>query len=779
MYKFQSKLCTVGRGLLAAAETLNFSMGESHSNPYSSSSQQLGGMGGLGGGDGQDHDSQLPRRVGSHLSNTMKLFASLGLSPTDLDVLAQVPEENISMETLPHLIMQLNRKVESSRHLAGDLPSHSPDTSYRGGRDDWGDMQGGRLDRSSGQSQSRASQSDFGYGSMQDVSTRSYDMLDYGGGGGGSSSRERQYSELSTDHYRGLGMASSSTSDGLFMQRRMGTPSQGKIQDFLGVMPHMFPHVCSLCDFDVHSAMVSSYSTCLLYPDWDPQMPSRWAGFLSLYAKGRSDGLQGAAPSGRLRQRKGMISNRGMTSKVQSCSVPPKIRSRVVVVKYDCKPVISTQFALADPFGTICKRIVLNNKALLELQTHEEAVALVNFYQKMPAILHGKEVQFYLSNEPLVIEKSDRPERASRNIKGANSQVVGFFVKRGQGRQDRDEVSLKSSSSSSTAKTLSSSQRSTSSIDRESSTEKAEEPKPEDVLAEGSGDEGEDVVEAAKEASQICNGEPAMNRSLDPEASVESEDSAAEPAEDRTHEAKSMEMPEEADLEQEVQSEKPAEPEADQEQEDFTEELKSGLRVVNVVGFKRSYGYLDEILALAKPFGKVVQHLVLDVRPEVELSSEQDAKTMVQFYSGNVIPSVHGETVKMYHSWTYPAIQVRNITHLSFEILTLAESSILDIFHTLKHQGEDAKKFAEACKENPPKFQGKRLVVYVSRKYKQLKHGYRPPSSEPEEKWTLKRERSEEEVKAQINIDRQVLSQRLHSFYPSQILTPSFFSNSN
>lgn len=45
--------------------------------------------------------------------------------------------------------------------------------------------------------------------------------------------------------------------------------------------------------------------------------------------------------------------------------------------------------------------------------------------------------------------------------------------------------------------------------------------------------------------------------------------------------------------------------------------LLQGLRVVNVVGFKRSYGYLDEILTLAKPFGKVVRHLVLHSRPEV------------------------------------------------------------------------------------------------------------------------------------------------------------------
>lgn len=38
-------------------------------------------------------------------------------------------------------------------------------------------------------------------------------------------------------------------------------------------------------------------------------------------------------------------------------------------------------------------------------------------------------------------------------------------------------------------------------------------------------------------------------------------------------------------------------------------------------------------------------------------------------------------------------------------------------------KGEDAEKMAVAYKENQPKFEGKRLLVYVSRKYKQLKHG--------------------------------------------------------
>lgn len=186
---------------------------------------------------------------------------------------------------------------------------------------------------------------------------------------------------------------------------------------------------------------------------------------------------------------------------------------------------------------------------------------------------------------------------------------------------------------------------------------------------------------------------------------------------------------------------------------------------MNVVGFKRGYGYLDEVLALAKPFGKVVRHLVLDVRPEafLELSNEQEARAMASFYSGNVMPSVCGKTVKVYHSQSYPTIQsgrvlyIRNVPPFKGSdslILKIAEpfGKIKRYFlHRLRNEcfiemerWEDAEKMAEAYKENRPKFEGKRLIVYMSRKYKHLKHGHRPPSPEPEDKRPLKRERSGE-----------------------------------
>lgn len=43
----------------------------------------------------------------------------------------------------------------------------------------------------------------------------------------------------------------------------------------------------------------------------------------------------------------------------------------------------------------------------------------------------------------------------------------------------------------------------------------------------------------------------------------------------------------------------------------------------------------------------------------LQLSNEKEARAMASFYNGNVMPSVCGKQVKIYHSQTYPTIQVR------------------------------------------------------------------------------------------------------------------------
>uniref|UniRef100_A0A4W5PIM5 Matrin 3-like 1.1 n=1 Tax=Hucho hucho TaxID=62062 RepID=A0A4W5PIM5_9TELE len=989
----------VGRGLLAAAETLNFSMNEQRSDSlhHGSTSRQLHSMSsGMGGGEG-DCDPQLSRGGGgSHIGNSMKLFASLGLSPADLDVLAQIPEDNISVETLPQLIMQLkNRKVDSDRRMAcnsrGDLSGLSSEPSYRASRDDWDDMRVGKLGGSMGQASAHAQQGDLGYSSIQDTSAGRFE-LDYGHGSGGRD--PGWYSDLSHDRYSGMGMGPPSAADSVFMTRRMGSPSQGKVQDFLGVIPHMFPHVCSLCDFDVHSTMEWNQHTdglrhtenqrllLQMYPEWDPHMAtSRGGGSHLLETSNQSVGLLGPIPmagrqqagGGRVRSGWGNGGSNVGSGKVHQPYVAPKqIRGNVVVAKYDRNPQSNKAlFALVEPFGTLCEHMVLKNKAFLEMETHREARDVVNYYHRNPAVLNGNQITFYVSKELMVIEKDSRTERINREAKQVNdpsaaSRVVFFsnlprenekkeelltiarrfgtvekhlflndesFVQMEsaedaemlvkyyrlnpltmQGKTVRLNICTKyktlnvsnrsnklmddkrrRSSSSTGPKDKGSSSRSAKSSSSSSSKaeeDKKEPPKGEDCGAEseGSGGEGSeregdgsgkegvgsgDEVAGMMEGDEAedCKGEgdqgshndgPSEDKAEavteDPDAANTSLESQKEkePAPDSddvpstgkvlsssdvTEKAEGAEVEEgtvpglEEKAEGETESEQmeteattdepetedkddmpSAEPAtssemheeqlpADQEEEgsmeqDFPENMDdfvtldelaededlerqdssskekysssgsskkmAGLRVVNVVGFKRAYGFLNEILALAKPFGTVVQHLVLDVRPEafLQLTSEEEAKAMVNFYSGNVTPTVCGKSVEIYHSQTYATIQSGRVVYVGqIPHFKSSDASLLKIaepFGKVRRYflnrsrnecfiemecGEDAERMAETYRDTPPKFEGKRLTVYVSRKYKQLKYGHRPPAADSEEKKRpSKRERSGSET---------------------------------
>ncbi|KAL3060925.1 hypothetical protein OYC64_009189 [Pagothenia borchgrevinki] len=194
------------------------------------------------------------------------------------------------------------------------------------------------------------------------------------------------------------------------------------------------------------------------------------------------------------------------------------------------------------------------------------------------------------------------------------------------------------------------------------------------------------------------------------------------------------------------------EEEDEEEEEDTTDNSrKGGMRVVNIVGFRRGYKFMNDLLALAKPFGKVVKHLVLDLRPEayLQFTTEEEARAMATFYSCNVTASICGRPVRISHSTSYPTIQcgsskvvylgqIPKCKYSDGDVLKLAEpyGRVRKYFlNRLKREcfvemdkAEEAERMAEDCKENPPKFNGKRLTVYVSRKYRQLKHGHQCPS---------------------------------------------------
>uniref|UniRef100_A0A4W6C3G9 Matrin 3-like 1.1 n=1 Tax=Lates calcarifer TaxID=8187 RepID=A0A4W6C3G9_LATCA len=145
-------------------------------------------------------------------------------------------------------------------------------------------------------------------------------------------------------------------------------------------------------------------------------------------------------------------------------------------------------------------------------------------------------------------------------------------------------------------------------------------------------------------------------------------------------------------------------------------------------------------------------------------ATEDEARAMAKFYNSNVTASVCGRPVRVSHSMSYPTIQsvqgfvtlfvlcvgqcgssrvvyigqipsskysdeaVLKLARAVREILRILQCPQEFQFETME-KAEDAEKMAEDCKANPPKFNGKRLTVYVSRKYRQLKHGHRCPSA--------------------------------------------------
>ncbi|XP_069029707.1 matrin 3-like 1.2 [Embiotoca jacksoni] len=903
----------VGRGLLAAAETLNFTMNEQRSGRQVGGVASGVGVGGAGGSEGPDAAAQTPRRGGNNLGSTMKLFASLGLSPSDLDALAEMPEEDISVETLPHILMQLKgRKGDGGERRAASSSTPS-DAAYRGGRDGWDEGPVGRMGGPSlGPGSARVQPSaDFGFSSLQDVSGRGFGLTYSGGGGGG---RDRPYSELShQDSYGGLGMAP--PADPVFMQRRMGAPSNGKVQDFLGVTPPVFPHVCSLCDFDVHSSMEwnqhvnglrhAENRRLLLdmYPDWDPGMSSGRGGGL-LDTPNLSAGLLGPPPmsSG---QTGGMSSNwGGGLSSGKNQLGHNKLRSRVVVVKYDRKPLSNkTLFAFTEPFGCLREHLVLKNKAFLEMSSHEEAQDMVTYYDQHPAALYGKPLTFYLSKRLMVIEKDERSsdrsmDRSVREVKGQGSKVVFFsnlpredekkkelltvagrfgivekhlfltdqaFVQLGtvedaemlvkyysvnpltiRGRPIRLNICTKyktlnvnrrqgggggdaqsrasnrpNTTSSSGTRTSSTSKTSSSRSSSSSRTREERKKKEEDEEKPAEEEEEEEEVSGVMQGGEDGGQEEVTDGDAEgeePEGAACVKDSGEEEEEEEEGVHQEEEAPgggdhtpgcvggAEGEDTQGAESEEQTEPlgastgeqenkdeasadiveisEAteggdlpEQLDQDFLENMEDfvtldeleeeeeegdagsidntrqgGMRVVNIVGFRRGHNFLNELLGLAKPFGTVVKHLVLDLRPEafLQFATEEEARSMARFYNSNVTASVCGRPVRVSHSISYPTIQcgssrvvyigqLPNTKYSDEAVLELAEpfgkvrkyflNRIRRECFIEMDQAEDAEKMADSYKEKPPRFNGKRPTVYVSRKYRQLKHGHRCPTT--------------------------------------------------
>ncbi|XP_031427451.1 matrin-3 isoform X2 [Clupea harengus] len=321
-------------------------------------------------------DSQSP-------VTTTSLFAELGLAPEDVDALAQIPESEISIETLPYLIMQLKAKKAG---IPAPTTTKSDDAPSRR-HDDSNNSTASRHDNSSTPTGPKTGRSSSG-------ATRGH-----GEGDGGHRSRR----ELK-GHNRSL-------REKWYPNGLPKMPFSCQLADFHGDEPHSFPHTCSLCQCKVNSKKTwkdhlhgvrheSSRKELLrLFPTWDPYQQ----GTSSLYPND-TDRRPGRSLKRPNRNTGGPVPSSDMPKPKRVLSGPlkplqrPVPRTRVVVTKFPLGSVtVRDLLELAEPFGTVVKHLVFPSKGFLEFNSHTEAHAMVShFYDKLDFTKQHK-IYVYLS----------------------------------------------------------------------------------------------------------------------------------------------------------------------------------------------------------------------------------------------------------------------------------------------------------------------------------------------------------------------------------------------
>ncbi|XP_070789135.1 matrin-3 [Pituophis catenifer annectens] len=354
------------------------------------------------------------------------ILASLGLSTRDLDELSRYPEDKITPENLPQILLQLKRRRAEegpSLSYARDGRSAAREPPYRVPRDDWEEKRHFRRDSfdDGGSSLNRVVDYDHGSRSQESVY---YDRMDYEDDRlrDGERCRDDSYYGETSHKYRKFDSEydrlSRAPERSLFEKKR-GAPPDSNIEDFHGLLPKGYPHLCSICDMPVHSNKewnqhingASHSRRCQLlleiYPEWNPDNDTGHGlgDPFMLQSTNPAPGILGPPPPP-FHLGGPPVGSRAGNGNMQGPRHMQKGRvetSRVVhIMDFQRGKNLRYQLLqLVKPFGIITNHLILNkiNEAFIEMATTEDAQAAVEYYSTAPALVFGKPVRVHLSQK--------------------------------------------------------------------------------------------------------------------------------------------------------------------------------------------------------------------------------------------------------------------------------------------------------------------------------------------------------------------------------------------
>ncbi|XP_078087334.1 matrin-3-like isoform X1 [Mustelus asterias] len=368
------------------------------------------------------------------------ILATFGLSSRDLDELSRYPEDKLTPESLPDILMQLKKKRNdegtSLNYGRGDS-SPRDDRSFRTSRNEWEEERRFRSNFE-GRDPDADPVVNYDHGSSRESSSRYYDRKDYETerlrGDDFRRDDMRMSEPMYDSDYGKMGPSPSRGQERSLFERKRGSPSLSNINDYHGFLPTMFPHLCSLCDVTVHSVKdwnqhknePAHKRRCLLlleiYPQWVPEdVPSTRSNPSARQTNIAPDAasallaairqLDALDPHGG--NRKGQMQNK----RNMPLDEPGRVLHMTELPKGKCK--VKDILKLAQPFGIITKYLLLNTKSegFVEMATNAQAQTAVAFYSMKPATLYGKRVRVDMSHKYKEIDlKKQKQERSGGRV---------------------------------------------------------------------------------------------------------------------------------------------------------------------------------------------------------------------------------------------------------------------------------------------------------------------------------------------------------------------------
>ncbi|XP_078267380.1 matrin-3-like [Rhinoraja longicauda] len=382
--------------------------------------------------------SDVKKPVGPQKASN--IFTALGLSSKDLDEVEIYPKDKLTLDSLPKILKQIKKKRASLKYSKGDSSPQQSHSNRTLCEDGIGERKS--TERNS-ESQDLVCKPLVNYGYDLSSGESSAESEHEGQSGQAFHNKERHFSE-SPHHLNQFDSDSETESDEevidfpcaeeqSVLEKKRKTPILQNIKDFLGFLPMVLPHCCSLCDKVIDTLQdwnehmndplhkLRSLLLQRVYPDWVPgELP---AAKKNLVEKGK---VTTVGPKKKAKMK------RNADTPLPSKRELRDAHSRIVGLGNLPSSGFSDfdTLRLGSTFGKVLKYLKVGEKAFLKMDSEMACNNIIKHFRKKP-LFYGRLLTADISSaqiQPLLKKPSAKIEEMLNKVNLADISAKKCFL---------------------------------------------------------------------------------------------------------------------------------------------------------------------------------------------------------------------------------------------------------------------------------------------------------------------------------------------------------------